>query len=165
MHRLSLLKNWACKPRKSGGSAAIAAMLLILLGSATLLAAQKQKNDKNAKDAKETEITGIGSLMPLPDAQGIELMLSQMLATWQIGDDAAYVHEKYVTELIPGTYLPETLAGVLRVIERQAAAGADGVLLAGTELPLLLHRTEHAGIPLLDTTSIHVRQALAELLK
>ena len=79
-------------------------------------------------------------------------------------DDVAYVHEKYVTELIPGTYLPETLAGVLRVIERQSAAGADGVLLAGTELPLLLHRTEHAGIPLLDTTSIHVRQALAELL-
>jgi aspartate racemase len=79
-------------------------------------------------------------------------------------DDAAYVHEKYVTELIPGSYLPETLTGVLRVIERQAAAGADGILLAGTELPLLLRRSEHAGIPLLDTTAIHVRRALAELL-
>jgi aspartate racemase len=79
-------------------------------------------------------------------------------------DDAAYVHEKYVTELIPGSYRPETLTGVLRVIERQAAAGADGILLAVTELPLLLRRSEHAGTPLLDTTAIHVRQALAELL-
>jgi aspartate racemase len=79
-------------------------------------------------------------------------------------EDAAYVHEKYVTELIPGNYLPETRAGVLRVIERLAEDGADGVLLAGTELPLLLGAPEHAGVPLLDTTRIHVRRALVELL-
>jgi aspartate racemase len=37
--------------------------------------------------------------------------------------DLAYVHEKYVAELIPGNYLPETRAGVLRVIERLVEAG------------------------------------------
>lgn len=79
-------------------------------------------------------------------------------------EDLAYVHEKYVTELIPGTYLPETRAGVLRVIERLAEAGVDGVLLAGTELPLLLRDAEPAGVPLLDTNRIHIRRALAELL-
>lgn len=79
-------------------------------------------------------------------------------------DDVAYVHEKYVTELIPARYLPETRAGVLRVVERLAAAGTDGVLLAGTELPLLLARPAHAGVPLLDTSRIHVRRALVELL-
>jgi aspartate racemase len=79
-------------------------------------------------------------------------------------EDLAYVHEKYVTELIPGTYLPETRAGVLRVIDRLAEAGADGVLLAGTELPLLLRGAEPAGVPLLDTNRIHIRRALAELL-
>jgi aspartate racemase len=78
--------------------------------------------------------------------------------------DVTYVHEKYVTELIPGNYLPETRAGILRVIERLVAAGVDGVLLAGTELPLLLGDGESAGVPLLDTTRIHVRRALAELL-
>jgi aspartate racemase len=79
-------------------------------------------------------------------------------------EDLAYVHEKYVTELIPGKYLPETRAGVVRVIERLAEAGADGVLLAGTELPLLLRDAEPAGVPLLDTNRIHIRRALAELL-
>jgi aspartate racemase len=76
----------------------------------------------------------------------------------------AYVHEKYTTELIPGSYLPETRAGMLRVIERLVEAGVDGVLLAGTELPLLMGGAEPAGVPLLDTTRIHVRRALAELL-
>jgi aspartate racemase len=79
-------------------------------------------------------------------------------------DDAAYVHDKYVTELIPARYLPETRVGVLRVIERLVSAGADGVLLAGTELPLLLRDAEPAGVPLLDTNRIHIQRALAELL-
>jgi aspartate racemase len=78
--------------------------------------------------------------------------------------DVAYVHEKYMTELIPGNYLPETRAGMLRVIGRLVEAGVDGVLLAGTELPLLLGDGESAGVPLLDTTRIHVRRALVELL-
>jgi aspartate racemase len=79
-------------------------------------------------------------------------------------EDVAYVHEKYVTELIPGNYLPETRAGVRRVIERLVFAGADGVLLAGTELPLLLRDAEPADVPLLDTNRIHIQRALAELL-
>lgn len=79
-------------------------------------------------------------------------------------DDVAYVHEKYVTELIPARHLPETRQRVLDVIERLVGAGVDGVLLAGTELPLLLARSAHAGVPLLDTSRIHVRRALAELL-
>ena len=53
---------------------------------------------------------------------------------------------------------------MLDVIERLVGAGVDGVLLAGTELPLLLARSAHAGVPLLDTSRIHVRRALAELL-
>jgi aspartate/glutamate racemase len=38
------------------------------------------------------------------------------------------------------------------------------VLLAGTELPLLLRDAEPVGVPLLDTNRIHIRRALAELL-
>src|SRR5215218_1988350 len=78
-------------------------------------------------------------------------------------EDLEYVHEKYVTELIPAQYLAGTLAGVLRVIERLESAGVDGVVLAGTELPLLLRDAEPA-VPLLDTGMLHVRRALAELL-
>jgi uncharacterized protein (TIGR02246 family) len=63
--------------------AAVAATLaLAVLGPAAPAApgAQNQKNNK------EPEVSGLASLMPLPDGQAIELMVSQMLGAWQIGD-------------------------------------------------------------------------------
>jgi aspartate/glutamate racemase len=41
---------------------------------------------------------------------------------------------------------------------------ADGVILAGTELPLILRDAEYDGIPFLDTTKIHVEAAVTEML-
>ena len=79
-------------------------------------------------------------------------------------DDLSYVHEKYVTELVGGNFRPETRAGVLQVIARLKSEGAEGVVLAGTELPLLLRGAPDTGVSLLDTTRIHVRRAVAELL-
>jgi aspartate racemase len=79
--------------------------------------------------------------------------------------DVAYVHEKYVTELVPGVFQPETREGVLRIIAKLWGEGAEGVLLAGTELPLLLRDAPDPDVPLLDTTRIHVRRAVTELLK
>jgi aspartate/glutamate racemase len=38
------------------------------------------------------------------------------------------------------------------------------VILAGTELPLILRDPEHNGIPFLDTTKIHVAAAVTEML-
>jgi aspartate racemase len=81
------------------------------------------------------------------------------------GPDLEYVHETYMHELIPGDFRPESRAGILAVIDRLADAGADGVLLAGTELPLLLGEEVQARIPVLDTTRIHVRRAVLELLR
>ena len=40
---------------------------------------------------------------------------------------------------------------------------ADGVILGGTELPLLLGGTEIAGLPALDTTELHVAAIVARL--
>lgn len=79
-------------------------------------------------------------------------------------DDMTYVHDKYMGELVHGDFRADTREGVMAVIERLKREGAEGVLLAGTELPLLLRGTEDCGIPLLDTTRIHVRRAVAELL-
>ena len=79
-------------------------------------------------------------------------------------DDQEYVHEKYMRELIPGDFRPETRGAFVAIIERLKQDGAEGVLLAGTELPLLLRDTADHGIPLLDTTRIHIRRAVAELL-
>jgi len=56
-------------------------------------------------------------------------------------------------------FRPETRARFLAIVERMKAQDdVDGVILGGTELPLLLRDQEHAGVPLLDTTRIHVEE-------
>jgi aspartate racemase len=51
-------------------------------------------------------------------------------------NDQAYIHDKYVNELVPGTFLPETREKLLAIIDRlRARMNIDGVILAGTELP------------------------------
>jgi aspartate racemase len=75
-----------------------------------------------------------------------------------------YLHDKYLNELVPGKFLPETRAGLLAIVDRMKAnSDIDGVILAGTELPLILRDAEHNGIPFLNTTTIHCEAAVAEM--
>ena len=79
--------------------------------------------------------------------------------------DQEYIHDKYMNELVPGNFLPETRAGLLAVVDRlKAKIDIDGVILAGTELPLILREPEHHGIPFLNTTTIHCQAAVTEML-
>jgi aspartate racemase len=79
--------------------------------------------------------------------------------------DQTYIHDKYLNELVSGKFLPETHAGLLAIVDRMKAnSNIDGVILAGTELPLILRDREHKGIPLLDTTEIHCEAAVTEML-
>jgi len=80
-------------------------------------------------------------------------------------EDQVYMHDKYLNELIPGEFLPETRASLLAIVDRMKAKhDIDGVILAGTELPLILRDTEHNGVPFLDTTQIHCEAAVTEML-
>ena len=79
--------------------------------------------------------------------------------------DLDYVHDKYMGELAKGVFLPETRAGILAVVERMRAQhGIDGVILGGTELPLLIRDARDVGIPFLDTGKIHVEAAIDRML-
>ena len=90
--------------------------------------------------------------------EGIELFVPD-------SHDQDYIHDKYMNELVPGTFLSETRAGLLAVIDRMTAKhGISGVILAGTELPLILRDPDHNGIPFLDTTKIHCEAAVTEML-
>src|SRR5437764_9467720 len=90
--------------------------------------------------------------------EGIDLLMPER-------EEQDYIHEKYFSELVPGKFLPETRAGLLAIVDRmKAKSGIDGVILAGTELPLLLRDPDHNGIPFLDTTKIHCEAAVAEML-
>ena len=74
--------------------------------------------------------------------------------------DLEYVHEKYVGELVEGRFLESTREGLIGVMQRMYdRAGIDGVILGGTELPLILRDVPFSR-PLLDTTRIHVDAAL-----
>lgn len=75
--------------------------------------------------------------------------------------EQTYVHEKYVGELVTGKVLAETRAEFLAVIDRMRERdGIQGVILGGTELPLLLRGFTHP-LPFLDTTRIHVDAVVA----
>jgi aspartate racemase len=79
-------------------------------------------------------------------------------------EEQAWIHEKYVGELIPGTFLPETRAGLERIIRDVVAReGADAVILGGTELPLILTGDALDDVPYIDTTGVHVRAIVDEL--
>src|SRR4051812_45623088 len=81
-------------------------------------------------------------------------------------DDRSYVHDRYLNELVPGNFLAETREGILAVIGRMREQhGIEGVVLAGTELPLLLRNPSPAGVPFLNTTQIHVQAAVERLLE
>jgi aspartate racemase len=68
-------------------------------------------------------------------------------------------------EQIHGVFLPETAARVREIIEGfQAREGIDGLILGGTELPLLLRSGPAPGIPYLDTTKLHVERVVTEML-
>ena len=79
--------------------------------------------------------------------------------------DQDYIHEKYFAELVPGNFLPETRAGLLAIVDRmKSKIDVDGVILAGTEIPLILRGENHNGIALLDTGKIHCLAAVNEML-
>jgi aspartate racemase len=76
-------------------------------------------------------------------------------------DEQAFIHDKYVGELLKNTFLPTTRDRIVAIVQAlKDRDEIDGVVLAGTELPLLLTDDSACGIPLLDTTKVHVFAAV-----
>jgi aspartate racemase len=96
-----------------------------------------------------------------PDAfsrLGIELLVPDM-------EDQAYIHDKYMNELANGIFLAETRERLLAIAVRmKEKAGVQGVILGGTELPLILRDVNDRGVLFLDTTRIHVEYAVTQML-
>jgi len=79
--------------------------------------------------------------------------------------DQDYIHEKYMSELVNGVFLGETRERLLAIVDRlKERAGIQGLILGGTELPLILRDAAGKGIPFLDTTRIHAERAVAQML-
>jgi len=75
------------------------------------------------------------------------------------------IHRIYIGELLKNQFLTDSREATLGIAHRMKAEnGAEAIVLAGTELPLLL-RGSDAGIDWLDTTVIHVEAVVDELLR
>jgi aspartate racemase len=80
-------------------------------------------------------------------------------------EEQVYIHDKYMSEFVNGIILSETRERLLAIVERLKAQEAiEGLILGGTELPLILREEAYSGIPVLDTTRIHVERAVAQML-
>jgi aspartate racemase len=77
-----------------------------------------------------------------------------------------YIHEIYLGQLLKDVFLPETRLQLLEIAdEMKRRDNIEGLILGGTELPLLLRDEQHNGLPLLDTTRMHVDKLVAEMLR
>ena len=85
------------------------------------------------------------------EARGIRVLVPE-------ADDRATVHRIIYDELCLGDIRPTSRTAYLDIIGRLAAAGAQGVVLGCTEIPLLVSAGD-TSLPLFDTTALLARFA------
>ena len=79
-------------------------------------------------------------------------------------DEREWVHARYVGELLRGEFRDDTRAGFVALANRLCEEERiDAIAFAGTELPLLLPSPMLAGVPVLDTTALHVAAIVERL--
>ncbi len=88
----------------------------------------------------------------LKDRYGVEVITPS-------GEDAAETSRIIYEELVRGKFLDSSRAAYRGIMARLAAAGAQGIILGCTELPLLI-KPEDASVPLFDTTTLHALAAV-----
>jgi len=115
---------------RAGGRRASAELKLLALATALLVclpllaggpAAQKQ----NQKDKKqESDASTITSPIPPPDGQAIDIVVSQMLGAWQVGD-VEMMHKAYADDVtvVSGSWEPPLMgwANYARAYQAQRA--------------------------------------------
>ncbi len=78
--------------------------------------------------------------------------------------DRTWIHERYVGQLLKGDFRDETREVIVSLIARfRDTENIDGIILGGTELPLLLRSRVIADLPTLDTTALHVEAIVKRL--
>lgn len=72
-------------------------------------------------------------------------------------EDRKLIDNKLFTEIELGIFKDETRDLLVQIIEKMIRTQQiDSLILGCTEFPLILTESEYAGIPMLDTTKIHV---------
>lgn len=121
-------------------------------------AEEAQRRDLQRLGLLGTRFTMEGSFYPTVFARrGIAIVSPN-------DEEQAWIHDRYVGQLLKGDFRDETRDGVKSVIRRlRKDENIDGVILGGTELTLLLSDSVVGGIPALDTTALHVNAIVNRL--
>ena len=119
--------------------------------------------DAQRRGLKRPALLGTRFTMEAPfypdvfDRHGISLVLPNE-------EERSWIHERYLGELLEGEFRDDTRQRFISIVERMRdAERIDGVILGGTELPLLLTTSTIAGVPALDTTALHVAAIVRRL--
>jgi aspartate racemase len=76
-----------------------------------------------------------------------------------------FIHGIYMNELVKGIIRDETRSRLEAIVTAMKQRDQiEGVILGGTELPLILREPTVSGLPVLDTTAIHVEAMVDWLL-
>jgi aspartate racemase len=76
-----------------------------------------------------------------------------------------YIHEKYMGELVFNEIVPETKKRLIQIInELHYNENIEGIVLGGTELPLILKQEDFDNLIVFNTTEIHVNAILNKML-
>ena len=77
-----------------------------------------------------------------------------------------YIHSKYMSELLFNNIVPETKEQLIRIVrELEEKEYIEGLILGGTELPLILNQADFADLEIVDTTLIHVESILERMME
>lgn len=90
--------------------------------------------------------------------QGIEIIIPTT-------ENQDYIHHKYMSELVFNIILPETKEKLIKIIQDlKEKESIEGLILGGTELPLIIKQSDFADIKILDTTKIHVESIVTKMI-
>jgi len=129
-----------------------------LLSIVETCAAEAQRHGLKRVALLGTRFTMEGTFYPEVCARfGVEVVTPA-------ADERAWVHERYVGQLLKGDFREDTRQEFISLVDRlRRDERIVGVILGGTELPLLLRDASIAGVPVLDTTGLHVAAIVQRL--
>lgn len=153
----------AAKKLKAGGAEAI----LICANTVHMIADQLQEIIKlpvihiareTAMEIKLSQLNKVGLLGTIPTMQlpfFIDILNKEGIAVIvPEPDERAYIHESIFSELGKGIFTEPTRNQYLKIIDELLKKGAQGIVLACTEIPLLITIND-VSVPIFNTTQLH----------
>ncbi len=119
-----------------------------------------EETAKEINNRKLTKIGLLGAKFTMENNFFINKLLHHNIETIIPGEnDRTFIHSSIFSELGKGIFTDETKKKYLEIIDSLGTKGAEGIVFACTEIPMLI-RPSDCNIPTFDTTLIHVRSAV-----